>query len=128
MSPDEALEELESLDDECARLAGAVLGDEILRLRRKLKASEKQKSKLILAIRCDDERIRFLAGTCKDGPVIEGFASILDDFWNFLGDTIRDRIGDENDSPDVEGTEEDRVKAMRRMIDAAMEAEKGSSR
>ena len=49
--------------------------------------------------------------------------NVTNDFWSFLGDAIRERIGEENDSPDIEGTDEDRIKAFRAMVDAAIAAE-----
>ena len=73
----------------------------------------------------DARRLSWLSGCGgDDGPVIEGFAMLLDDFWSFLGDAIRERIGEENDSPDMEGTDEDKLAAFRAMIDEAMAAEK----
>lgn len=76
-------------------------------------------------VEADDRRFAWLAGGGVDcGPVVEGFSVLLDDFWRFLGDAIRERIGEENDSPDIKGTDEDRIKAFRAMIDAAMAAEK----
>lgn len=76
-------------------------------------------------VEADDRRFAWLAGGGVDcGPVVEGFSVLLDDFWCFLGDAIRERIGEENDSPDIEGTDEDRIRAFRAMIDAAMAAEK----
>lgn len=53
---------------------------------------------------------------------------ILDDFWCFLGDAIRERIGDENDSPDIKGTDDDKLTAFRAMIDEAMAAEKARNK
>lgn len=71
--------------------------------------------------RTDTDRMKWLAGCgSEDGPIIEGFANVLEDYWCFLGDVIRERIGDDNDSPDVEGTDEDKLKAFRRMVDEAM--------
>ena len=72
----------------------------------------------------DNRRFAWLAGADADcGPVIEGFSVLLDDFWSFLCDAIRERIGEENDSPDIEGTDEDRIKAFQAMVDAAIAAE-----
>lgn len=68
--------------------------------------------------------MKFLAGyASNDGPVIEGFGNVLDDYWNFLGDAIRKRIGEENDDPDVEGTSEDKLEAFRAMVDASIAEE-----
>ena len=76
-------------------------------------------------VEADDRRFAWLAGDGVDcGTVVEGFSVLLDDFWCFLGDAIRERIGEENDSLDIEGTNEDRIRAFRAMIDAAMAAEK----
>jgi hypothetical protein len=72
--------------------------------------------------RTDTARMKWLAGCgSEDGPVIEGFANVLDEFWSFLGDAIRERIGEANDTPDVEGTDEDKLKAFRAMVDEAMD-------
>jgi len=72
----------------------------------------------------DEARMKFLAGCASnDGPLIEGFANVLDDYWSFLGDAIRKRIGEENDSPDVEGTDEDKLEAFRAMVDASIAEE-----
>lgn len=77
----------------------------------------------------DKARIAYIAGCgSDDGPLIEGLDNVLDDFWNFLGDAIRDRIGEENDSLDVEGTDEDKINAMRAMLDEAIAAEKSRSK
>lgn len=74
----------------------------------------------------DRARIACIAGCgSDDGPLIEGLGLVLDDFWCFLGDAIRDRIGEENDDVDEEGTDEDKITAMRAMIDEAIAAEKG---
>lgn len=81
--------------------------------------------RLLAIVEADDRRFAWLAGGGVDcGPVVEGFSVLLDDFWCFLGDAIRERIGEENDSPDIEDTDEDRIKSFRAMIDAAMAAEK----
>ena len=74
----------------------------------------------------DEARLRCLAGTYKenDGPVIEGFANVYNDIYCFIGDAIRKRIGEENDSLDVEPTNDDMLAGMRAMIDASIEAEK----
>ena len=86
---------------------------------------EIENSRLKAIIAADEARLKFLAGCGSDcGPVIEGFGNVLDDFWNFLGDAIRERIGEENDTPDEEGTDEDRLKAIRALIDEAMKNEK----
>lgn len=73
----------------------------------------------------DTRRLGWLAG-CEsdDGPIVEGFAMLLDDFWCFLGDAIRERIGEENDSPDIEETDDDKLTAFRAMVDEAMAIEK----
>ena len=72
----------------------------------------------------DEARLRYLAGTYKenDGPVIEGFANVFNDIYCFIGDAIRERIGEENDSLDVEPTSDDMLAGMRAMIDASIEA------
>ena len=73
----------------------------------------------------DKDRIAYLAGCgCDDGPIIEGLANVMNDYWQFLGDAIRERIGEENDSPDEEGTDTDKLKAFRRMIDEAIVADR----
>lgn len=72
--------------------------------------------------RTDTDRMKWLAGCgSDDGPIVEGFANILNEFWNFLGDAIRERIGDENDSPEMAGTDEDKLTAFRMMVDKAMD-------
>lgn len=79
--------------------------------------------------RTDTERMKWLAGCgSEDGPIIEGFANVFEEFWDFLGDAIRERIGEENDSVDVEGTDADKLTAFRRMVDAAMDADKETDR
>lgn len=76
-------------------------------------------------LRKDETRMKFLAGCASnDGPIIEGFANVLDDYWSFLGDVIRRRIGEENDDPDVEGTDEDKLEAFRSLVDASMAEER----
>ena len=72
----------------------------------------------------DTDRLRWLAGCDDDGPVIEGFTCLYDDFWNYLGDAIRERIGEDNDDGSDEGTPDDRLTAFRNMIDDAIKTEK----
>ena len=72
----------------------------------------------------DADRLRWLAG-CDDGsPVIEALACLYDDFWHYLGNVIRQRIGEDNDDGSDEGTPDDRMTAFRNMIDDAIKTEK----
>ena len=75
-------------------------------------------------MRTDDERLRFLAGCGHDdGPIVEGFANVLDEYWSYLGDASRDRVGDDAFSADdFEPSDDDKVEAFRRMVDAAIDA------
>lgn len=74
----------------------------------------------------DAERIAFLAGCgSDDGPVVEGFVSVLDDFYSFVGDAAVARVGlDEYAKEDFEPTDADLVNGFRAMVDAAIDAER----
>lgn len=75
-------------------------------------------------VKTDDDRLRYLAGCGHDdGPIIEGFGNVLDDWWTYLGDVCRDRVGDDAyAADDFEASDDDKVEAFRRMVDAAIES------
>lgn len=71
----------------------------------------------------DTDRMRFLSGWGSDeGPIVEGFVNVLQDFYEYLGDVLAERH--EIVTEDLEATDDDKLEAFRRLIDAAMEAEK----
>jgi len=76
-----------------------------------------------VVMRSDTDRLKFLAGCgSDDSPIIEGFANVLDEFWSYLGDAARDRVGDDAyAADDFEASDEDKLEAFRRMVDAAID-------
>jgi hypothetical protein len=74
-------------------------------------------------MRTDTDRLKFLAGCgSDDGPIIEGFANVLDEFWCYLGDAARDRVGEAvYCRDDFEANDTDKLEGFRRMIDAAID-------
>ena len=73
--------------------------------------------------RTDTDRLAFLAGCgSDDGPIIEGFVNVVNDYHDFLGDAARDRVGeDEYCLDDFEANDTDKLEAFRRMVDASMD-------
>lgn len=74
----------------------------------------------------DTVRMQYLAGSQRagDGPAIEAFANVFNDVYCFIGDAVRKRIGEENDSINVEPTDADLLNGFRAMIDASIEVAK----
>lgn len=73
--------------------------------------------------RSDTERLKFLAGCgSDDGPVIESFVNVFDEFNDYLGQVLAERLPEGDDVPDdLEATDGDQVEAFRRLIDAAID-------
>ena len=75
-----------------------------------------------MAGRTDTDRLRYLAGCGSDsGPICDGFANVLDDYDTFLGDVLAERCGDVVPD-DIEDTDDDRIQAFRRLVDAAIDS------
>lgn len=71
----------------------------------------------------DTDRMRFLAGWgSDDGPVVDGFVNVLQDFYEYLSDVLAEKH--EVVTEDLEATDDDELEAFRRLIDAAMENQK----
>lgn len=70
----------------------------------------------------DTDRMKFLAGCgSDDGPVIEGFVNVLEDYWECLATVCCTRVGIKAYvQDDFEESDEDKLKAFRSLVDAAI--------
>jgi hypothetical protein len=72
----------------------------------------------------DEDRLRYLAGCGTDnGPIVEEIGRSLDDWWTYLGEVCIHRVGHAvYAKDDFEASDEDKLEAFRRMVDAAIDA------
>ena len=70
----------------------------------------------------DADRFAWLAGADTGEPIAVEFPNVFNGYWVYVGDVLAERIVDYD--VDTVETPEDRVEAFRRLVDAAMEAEK----
>lgn len=71
----------------------------------------------------DHSRMKWLAGCgTKDGPAIEGFAHVYEDYHEILCDVMREVRDADIEADDIE-TDYEKLLAFRRLIDLAMKAD-----
>jgi hypothetical protein len=77
-------------------------------------------------MRSDTDRLMFLAGMGDELPVVDEFPNVLDDFYSYLGDVICERRGRDNYHIDTQETDDEKLEAFRRLVDASMNAKKSA--